>query len=110
MIPSGLCDEILDMEQCEEKGNLTNAIFYNATTCTCVVFATECIKNEDDDSLNMFYSFKECQEKCPKTEDECNESFNFNERPRNQKRPRGRSIPNKYVENIENNEFHPIYT
>lgn len=101
---TGLCDSVLDTETCENKGNLTNYIFYNATTCTCVVFATDCIKAEDD-SLNMFNSFKECQEKCPKTEDECNESFNFNERPRNAKRPRRRSILSKYVEHMNDNDY-----
>lgn len=57
----------------------TNAIFYDATTCSCYVFSTYCTK---DETTNMFDTFEECKTACPITEESCGVRTIVPKRPR----------------------------
>lgn len=78
-IRSDFCLTPLDKDNCEKNEDPKNAIFYDATTCTCYVFSTYCIKAE---STNMFDTFEECRTACPVTEESCGVRTAIPKRPR----------------------------
>lgn len=55
------CEDILDREKCDKDENPKNFIYYDKTTCTCVVFSTYCKKAEEQ---NIFETFDECRAVC----------------------------------------------
>lgn len=63
---------MLDAETCNKDPtnptSPTNMIYYDASSCTCMVFTTYCVKEE---RKNIFETFKECTTACQLGEDFC---------------------------------------
>lgn len=69
--PIAFCDEMVDTTTCKRSEKKSNYIFYDPEICTCIVFASECLQEEN---VNMFVTFEECQQACPVDPENCSNS------------------------------------
>lgn len=72
------CTTLLDTQNCRRTELSSNYIFYDAASCACSVFTTNCLK---DEGTNMFETFEECWTACPEELENCSGGGEATERP-----------------------------